>query len=57
MTLADLNKKMKQEVPQEPNKVNNEPELYKTDTEKNMERLRQQLNNPRKIDLSKIPKR
>ncbi len=57
MTLADLNKKMKQEVPQEPNKVNNEPELYKTDTEKNMERLRQQLNNPRKIDLNKIPKR
>lgn len=34
-----------------------EPEVYKTDTERNMERLRQQLNNPRKIDLSKIPRK
>lgn len=34
-----------------------EPDVYKTDTERNMERLRQQLNNPRKIDLSKIPLR
>lgn len=32
-------------------------DVYKTDTERAMERLRQQLNNPRKIDLSKIPKR
>ena len=30
---------------------------YKTDTERGMENLRQQLQNPRKIDLSKIPKR
>lgn len=48
ITLGDLNKKLKKKE---------EPETYKTDTEKNMERLRQQLNNPRKIDLSKIPKR
>ncbi|MDE5888647.1 MAG: hypothetical protein K2H20_01360, partial [Bacilli bacterium] len=34
-----------------------EPEVYKTDTEKRMDRLRQQLNNPQKIDLTKIPKR
>lgn len=33
----------------------NEP--YRTDTERNMERLRQQLNNPRKIDLNKLPKK
>ena len=32
-------------------------ELYRTDTERGMENLRQQLQNPRKIDLSKIPKR
>ena len=30
---------------------------YRTDTERNMEKLRQQLENPKKIDLSKIPKR
>ena len=30
---------------------------YRTDTERGMERLRQQLENPRKIDLSKMPKR
>lgn len=34
-----------------------EDDVYKTDTEKNMEKLRQQLNNPRYIDLSKLPKR
>ena len=34
-----------------------EPELYRTDTERAMERLKQQLENPRKIDLSKLPKR
>ena len=31
-----------------------EPELYRTDTERGMERLRQQLENPRKIDLGKV---
>ena len=35
----------------------NEPEVYKTDTEKGMDKLKQQLNNPKKIDLSRIPKR
>ena len=48
ITLGDLNKKLKKQE---------EPEVYKTDTEKNMERLRQQMNNPQKIDLSRIPKR
>ena len=33
-----------------------EPELYRTDTERGMERLRQQLENPRKIDLGKVGK-
>jgi hypothetical protein len=35
----------------------NETEPYRTDTERGMERLRQQLENPRKIDLSKIPRK
>ena len=34
-----------------------EDDVYKTDTEKNMEKLRQQLNNPKYIDLSQLPKR
>lgn len=34
----------------------NEPETYKTDTERGMEKLRQQLQNPRKIDLDGIGK-
>ena len=38
-------------------RTDNKGGLYKTPTEVNMERLRQQLQNPRKIDLSKIPKR
>ena len=32
-------------------------ELYKTDTERGMERLRQQLQNPKKIDLDKLRRR
>lgn len=35
-------------------KTNDEDEIYKTDTERRMERLRQQLDNPTKIDLSKF---
>lgn len=31
--------------------------LYKTDTERNIEKLRQQLNNPKKIDLSQFGRR
>lgn len=38
---------------------NEEPknDVYKTDTERQMEKLRQQMQNIQKIDLSKIPKR
>ena len=39
------------------NQTNSNNDLYKTDTERRMDRLRQQLDNPLKIDLSKIPKR
>ena len=44
----------------EMNKVTNDHpavEPYKTDTERGMERLRQQLQNPRKIDLDKLKKK
>ena len=34
----------------------NSDNLYKTDTERNMERLKQQLNNPKKINLSQFSK-
>ena len=37
------------------NQANNDNDLYKTDTEKGLDRLRQQLDNPLKIDLSRIP--
>ena len=37
---------------QDPNK---ETELYRTPTERGMERLKQQLQNPRKIDLDNLP--
>ena len=47
--------KTKQDV-QEPS-TQNQQEIYKTDTERGMDRLRQQLQNPQKIDLSRIPKR
>ena len=55
MSLSDLNKKMtdNDQPVEEPKKE----EPFKTDTERGMERLRQQLQNPQKIDLSKIPKR
>ena len=48
ITMRDLNNRLSK---------NPEPDLYRTDTERNMERLRQQLANPRKIDLDKLPKR
>lgn len=44
-----------QQKQEKPNKT--DTNLYKTDTERGMENLRQQLQNPRKIDLSKIPRR
>ena len=47
---------MKEETPQEPS-TQKQPEIYKTDTERGIDRLRQQLQNPKKIDLSHIPKR
>lgn len=34
-----------------------EPDVYKTDTERGLEQLRNQLKNPRKIDLSRISRR
>ena len=56
ISLSDFNKKMKEETPQEPS-TPKQPELYKTDTERGMDRLRQQLQNPQKIDLNRIPER
>ena len=38
-------------------KTTNSDDVYKTDTERGMERLHQQLDNPTYIDLSKISKR
>lgn len=35
----------------------NKPEIYKTDTERGMERLRQQLQNPKTIDLKQFSRR
>ena len=55
ITLSDLNKKMNE--PEKVETTTEQPELFKTDTERNMERLRQQLQNPQKIDLSRIPKK
>jgi hypothetical protein len=43
MSMDDFNKRL-----------SNEDDILKTDTEKNMERLKQQLENPRYIDLDKI---
>ena len=40
-----------------PSSPKTKDEVFKTDTELGMERLKQQLNNPQKIDLSQIPKR
>ena len=41
----------------EPEEQPTNTELYKTDTERGMDNLRKQLENPRKIDLSTIPRR
>lgn len=47
--------------PEQPQQIEqpeeNKSELYRTDTERGLENLRKQLENPRKIDLDKIPKR
>jgi hypothetical protein len=47
ITIKDLNDRLSGKTEQP----------YRTDTERAMERLKQQLENPRKIDLSKLPKR
>lgn len=38
-------------------KLRNGEDLFKTDTERGLDKLQQQLKNPQKIDLSSIPKR
>ena len=48
ISIKDLNQRLSQ---------NNNDDVYKTDTELGMEKLKQQLNNPKYIDLSKLPKR
>lgn len=69
ITLDDMKKKdsfgkLNKDVSQDEKTVNNKPndnvdktEVYKTPTERAMERLRQQLNNPQKINLDNIPKK
>lgn len=52
MTVGDLNKKLMDM--NNGDTETNEPEVYKSPTEYGMERLRQQLENPTKIDLSKF---
>lgn len=52
MKINDLRKQLDNTMSQRKN-----DDVFKTDTERNMERLRQQLQNPRKIDLSRLPKR
>lgn len=47
ITKADLDKRLQQTEPSQAN-------TFKTDTERGMERLRQQLQNPQKIDLSQF---
>ena len=47
--------KTKQDV-QEPS-TQKQPEIYKTDTERGMDRLRQQLQNPKKIDLTQFQRK
>ena len=51
ITFSDLQQRLGSDKPKP------EETTYKTDTERNMERLKKQLDNPTKIDLSRIPKR
>lgn len=54
VSLSDLKTKINEpEKTEEPKKT----EPFKTDTERGMDRLQQQLKNPRMIDLTKIPRR
>ena len=62
ITVKDLNNRLAQK-PEETVPVSqtqqtpNEDDVYKTDTERNMDKLKQQLNNPQYIDLSRFKKR
>lgn len=53
MSLKDLNKELNKSDNED---AFNEPEPYKTDTERGLDNLQRQLDNPRKIDLSKFEK-
>ena len=52
LSLADLSKKMNEPD----NEEKPSDDVYRTDTETGLENLKKQLQNPRKIDLSNIPK-
>ena len=51
ISFKDFNKNLQNDL------KDKDEEIYKTDTERNMDNLRKQLDNPRKIDLSKFSKR
>lgn len=53
MSLKDLNKELNKSDTED---SIGEPELYKTDTERRLNNLQRQLDNPRKIDISKFEK-
>ena len=53
----DTGPKLKEPTVQTTDDGSKNPEPYKTDTERGMERLRQQLQNPRKIDLDNLRKK
>lgn len=56
ITMQDLNNRLSQPV--QPTQTEpKQSELFRTPTEQGLDRLKQQLANPKKIDLSKIPKR
>lgn len=44
-------------MPQEKGKEEEKDDIYKTDTERNMANLKKQLDNPRYVDLTKVPRR
>lgn len=61
ISFGDLNRRLSQPDEEQPTATQQQPqqkpELYKTDTERGLDNLRKQLENPKKIDLAKIPKR
>ena len=57
INIGDLNKRLSQ-TPKEPElKDNTNDDVYRTDTERGLDRLRDNIANATKIDLSKIPTR